>query len=75
MPICSGFRPALKKAVTICSTFCASTLFRYEVPEADISSFEMEWKKNMGFSGDGQGKSNPLRILSYLEIPFCKDPS
>jgi hypothetical protein len=38
MPICSGFNPALKNAVTTASTFYASVLFKNEVPDAEISS-------------------------------------
>jgi hypothetical protein len=43
IPIYSGFKPALKNAVTTYSTFCASYLFRKLVPDAEISSLLMEW--------------------------------
>jgi hypothetical protein len=42
MPIYSGFRPALKKAVTNISTLVASYLFKNDVPDAEISSLLIE---------------------------------
>lgn len=42
MPIYSGLKPALKNAVTSCSTFAASCLLRKLVPEAEISSLLIE---------------------------------
>ena len=42
IPIYSGLNPALKKDDTTDSTFSVSFLFKKEVPEADISSFDTE---------------------------------
>lgn len=55
--IIKNILPAFIKWYTIFSIYIASYLFKYEVPEAEISSTPYKLKKKYGLFLFGQGKS------------------